>query len=78
MKKRILLVFILVMFVFLNGCVYWDINFDFIVQEFCENVNTWEYNELPETHQTIVSKYGMREIEMGYKNGKMKFVDYGW
>ena len=55
-----------------------DINFDFIVQEFCENVNTWEYNELPETHQTIVSKYGMREIEMGYKNGKMKFVDYGW
>jgi len=29
MKKRILLVLSLIMFLFLNGCVYWDINFNF-------------------------------------------------
>lgn len=55
-----------------------DINFDFVVQEFCENVNTWEYDRLPRPYQLMVDKYGMREVEVGYKDGKMKFVDYGY
>ncbi len=55
-----------------------EINFDFVVQEFCKDVNTWEYDKLPRSYQLMVGKYGMHEVEVGYKNGKMKFVDYGY
>ncbi len=55
-----------------------DINSDYVVQEFCRDVNSWEYDQLPRPYQLMVGKYGMREVEVGYKDGKMKFVDYGY
>ncbi len=55
-----------------------DQNYDWVVQEWAERVNRYEYDDLPEELAETARKYGLNEIEAGYVNGKLKIVDYGY